>query len=465
VLDLLIHGVRAILPTGSAQVDVGVSKGQIAAIADPGDLTATQIVDGDGMVMLPGGIDPHVHIHTRFGAWTTRDDFYTGTVPAAFGGTTSVIEFAIPERDETSMEAVERRIEEARGRAVVDYTFHACVAGPKFSESVAELTSLAEMGIQSVKIFTTYRDSVGLTMDQVAEVLQASAEAGLLVLVHAESDDVIQRGIADQVANKNLKPTGHALSRSPLAEADAIRNVGDLAAKAGTRVYFVHVSSADGADAVADLKRRRSAVVGETCVQYLFLDDSVYGRSDGERWICSPPIRSTQHQSALWSALRAGILDAVSTDHNCFDSEQKGRHRADFRGVPNGLPGIELRTPVLLEAVHDGRLSWEGLARLTAEAPARIFGLWPRKGSIAVGTDADFVLIDPDAVTDLSISHMATDYSPFAGMRGHGRVVQTWIRGTCVVADEQILVSAGSGAYLPTVTSPFRSANKVRHGR
>src|SRR5438105_3596098 len=202
-LDLAVRSAVAVLPTGSDQVDVGIVGGQIAAIAPPGDLSAKKVIDADGMVMIPGGIDPHVHIHTRFGAWTTLDDFRTGSVPAAFGGTTTLIEFAIPQPGETTVAAVERRLQEARGQAVVDYAFHACVVGHSFSKSIAELPRLAESGTRSLKIFTTYRESVGLSMDQVDQVLRGCAANDLLVLVHAESDDLIQQGIANQVSAGN----------------------------------------------------------------------------------------------------------------------------------------------------------------------------------------------------------------------------------------------------------------------
>jgi dihydropyrimidinase len=456
VLDLLFRGGLVVLPTGPAHVDVGVAGGLIMAIGGPGELTAERVVEGDDLVVLPGGVDPHVHIRTRVGSWTTLDDFHSGTAAAAFGGTTTIIEFAIPEPDETTTRACERRLEAARETAVVDYSFHACVVNSTFAESITQIDGLARLGIGSVKVFTTYLDTIGLTMEQIGHVLRACAPSDLLVLVHAETDEIIREGVSEQVAAGNLAPSGHALARPPSAEADAIRKIAQLAADAVARIYIVHVSSADGAEAVADLKRSRVAVHAETCTHYLFLDDSVYRRPDGELWICSPPLRSSKDQARLWRALFEGTLDAVSTDHNCFDSKQKRLHRGDFRQIPNGLPGIELRTPALLEAVANGRLSWTGLARLTAEAPARIFGLWPRKGAITIGADADMVLVDPTAETDLGDSHMATDYSPFKGLKSLGRVTQTWLRGECVVADGRLLSSPGSGRFLPTSRSSAR---------
>jgi dihydropyrimidinase len=450
MLDLVFKGGLAILPAGPAPVDLGVLDGRIAAIGERGSLEAATSVDVQGMVLLPGGVDPHVHIGTRFGSWTTRDDFYSGTVGAAHGGTTSIIEFAIPEPEESAALALEKRLERARAKAVVDYGFHACVTGHRFDESLRDLGHLPARGIGSVKIFTTYLDSVGITMDHAAAVLDKAAAAGMLVLVHAETDDLIHDGIAREVAAGNLSPVGHLRSRSSTAEADAVARVGALAAHAGAAIYIVHVSSREGMLAVADLKRSGNDVVAETCVQYLVLDDSIYSRPDGELFICSPPIRSIDDQAALWNGVVAGIFDAVSTDHNCFDSDQKAAHKEDFRLVPNGLPGVELRTPVALEAVHTGRLSWTALARLTAEAPARIFGLWPRKGGIVVGADADLVVVEPNAQTDLGVTHMASDYSPFRGITAHGAVRETWLRGNRVVAEGRMLGQPGSGAFLPT---------------
>ena len=461
MLDLVFSGGLAVLPAGPAEVDVGVLDGRIAAIADRGSLEAARAVDVGGMVLLPGGVDPHVHIGTRFGPWTTRDDFHSGTVGAAFGGTTTLIEFAIPEPEESTALALERRLQKARDKAVVDYAFHATVTGHHFDDSVRDLAGLAARGIGSVKIFTTYLDSVGVTMDQASTVLEKAAEAGLLVLVHSETDDLIHDGIAREVAAGNLGPAGHLRSRSAAAEADAVRRVGALAAQNGAALYIVHVSSRDGMNAVAGLKRAGQDVVAETCVQYLFLDESVYGRPDGELWICSPPIRSSRDQAALWNGVQAGVFDAVSTDHNCFDSSQKTQHRDDFRRVPNGLPGVELRTPVMLEAVQQNRLSWAALARLTAEAPARIFGLWPRKGGIAVGADADLVVVDPEATTDLGMTHMATDYSPFRGITAHGAVRETWLRGTCVISEGRVMTLPGSGAFV--ATAPVRKASRSGH--
>ena len=294
-------------------------------------------------------------------------------------------------------------------------------------------------------MFSAYLSTIGLSLDEIGRVLRRAAEVGLLVLVHAEDNEMIDAGIAEQVRAGRLGPRGHADSRSSEAEASAIRSISKLAGDAGARVFFVHVSSAAGAEAVRQAREAGWDVNGETCVQYLFLDDRVYDRSDGELWICSPPIRSRRDQDALWAALSDGTLDLVSTDHNCFDRAQKLTGRGDFRSVPNGLPGVQLRLPILIGAVTAGRLSWEELARLAAEMPARLFGLWPRKGAIAEGADADLVLVDPAGSTDLGTSRMATDYCPLEGLTARGSVSHTWLRGRCIVDAGRFVGERGYG--------------------
>jgi dihydropyrimidinase len=331
---------------------------------------------------------------------------------------------------------------------VVDYNFHACVVRERFSESLTELAQLQSHGISTVKLFTAYCDTIGLDLGQIQTAMEICSAAQLLVMVHCETESLIQKGIADCVADGNLSPYAHLLSRPSLAEADAVRSVCDLAAASNVPVYIVHVSSADGAAVVCERRMRGERVYAETCTHYLFLDDSTYKRPDGELWVCSPPIRERKHQEALWKALEKGTFDLVSTDHNCFNRSQKAARRDDFRLIPNGLPSVEFRTPLLLSAVHDGRLDWTRLACFMAEAPARIFGIWPRKGAIAVGSDADFLLVDPSAETDLSAGHMATDYSPFVGITVPGRILQTWLRGICIARDGELQVEPGYGVRL-----------------
>jgi dihydropyrimidinase len=456
VLDTVIQGGLVIFPQGPCQADLGIgADGRFHAFSLPGELTGKQVVSAEGLVILPGGVDPHVHINMQFSAiQKTIDDFFTGTMPAALGGTTTLVEFAIPRSGETTLDALERRYREASGKAVVDYNFHACVVRERFAESLTELSQLQAHGISTVKLFSAYCDTIGLDLGQIQTVMEACSSANLLVLVHCETESLLQKGIADCVAAGNLSPYAHLLSRSPLAEADAVRSICDLAADADVPVYIVHVSSADGAAVVRERRLRGERVYAETCTHYLYLDDAVYKRPDSELWICSPPIRERSHQEALWKGLEDGIFDIVSTDHNCFNRSQKAARRDDFRLIPNGLPSVEFRTPLLLSAVHDGRLDWTRLARFTAEAPARIFGLWPRKGAIMIGSDADFLLIDPSTETDLSVGHMATDYSPFMGITVQGRILQTWLRGVCIARDGALQVEPGYGVRMtqkPTI--------------
>ncbi len=450
MLETVIKGGLVVFPQGPCQADLGLdADGKFHTISMPGELEGKQSISAEGLIVLPGGIDPHVHINMEFSSiQKTTDDFYTGTLPAALGGTTTLVEFAIPRSGETTLDALERRYREARDKAVVDYNFHACVVRDRFAESLTELAQLQSQGINTVKLFSAYCDTIGLDLGQIQSAMEACRAANQLVLVHCETESLIQKGIADCAAAGNLSPYAHLLSRSSLAEADAVRSICDLAAEVDVPVYIVHVSSAEGAAIVRKRRLRGEHVYAETCTHYLFLDDSTYKRPDGELWVCSPPIRSHDHQEALWKGLHSGTFDIVSTDHNCFNRSQKAAHREDFRLIPNGIPSVEFRTSLLLSSALEGQLDLATLARITAEAPARIFGIWPRKGAIAVGSDADFILVDPSAETDLSSGHMATDYSPFAGITTRGRILQTWLRGVCIASNGKLQVEPGYGVRL-----------------
>lgn len=454
-LTTVIRGADAVLPHGRALVDLGIgADGKFAAVAAPGTLAAPSVFDASGLIALPGGIDLHVHINTFFGGTTTRDDFFAGTSAALFGGTTTVAQFAIPRPGETSLEAVERTHQEARPEVVSDYVVHGCVVRETYEPSLDQFDSLVEKGIRTVKVFSAYTETIGLSLEQIHGLLSCAAEAGITVFVHAETDSLVQEGIDKAVSHGDLGPHGHSVSRTPFAEDDAIRSITDMAGDTGASVYFVHVSGAPSVATLAERRARGDRVIAETCPHYLFLDAAVYDAPDAERWICSPPIRSAEHRTALWDGVQAGVIDTVSSDHNCFDIAQKASSPTDFRAVPNGLPGIEHRLPLLVGAAIAGRLSWERLMQLSSETPARILGLWPQKGALVVGGNADVVLVDPAGHTNLGPGHMATDYSPYEGTTVPGHIERVYLRGQLIIADAQLRAERGSGMWVPVRSEP-----------
>ncbi len=448
-LATVLRGVDAVLPDGRRACDLGIATdGTIGRIAEPGTLRAPRIREATGLVALPGGIDLHVHLDTFFGGTTTRDDFTTGTRAALFGGTTTIAQFAIPRPGETTLDAAERTEEQARDAALSDYAIHGSTVRERYEESLAQLPQLPARGIGTVKIFAAYTDVIGLVPDQIERLLDVAAHTGLTVFIHAETDAEVRAGIAHEVELGELGPVGHARSRTPEAERSSVEACADLARRTGARVYFVHISSAGSIAELAARRTRGERLFAETCPHYLFLDESLYARPDGANWICSPPIRDEANRDALWRGVLDGTLDAVSSDHNCFDLGQKGPAGTDFRNVPNGLPGIELRMPLLIGAAIEGRLSWERLVQVSSQGPANVLGLSPRKGLLAEGSDADLLLVDPGGKTDLGASHMATDYSPYAGQTSRGRIVSVFRRGDLVVDGASLDAKPGSGRQL-----------------
>lgn len=450
-LSVVLRAADAILPHGRAMVDLGINEaGRIEAIGEPGSLAAHRVVDAAGLIAIPGGVDLHVHINTFFGGTTTRDDFFIGTTAALQGGTTTIAQFAIPRPGETSLEAINRTQAEARPAVVADYAVHGAMVRDLFTESLGQLDLFASAGVGTVKIFSAYTDVIGLSLGQIYQLLRAAATRGITIFVHAETDSLINEAIDEAVGLARLGPVGHAESRPPFAENDALRSISDLARSTGTAVYFVHVSAAQSVVTLAERKAiAGSPLFAETCPHYLFLDASKYEGPDGQRWICSPPIRSAPDRAALWAGLSDGTIDTVSSDHNCFDIAQKDAAAADFRAVPNGLPGIETRLPLMIGAAIDGRLTWSEVVRVTSVRPAQILGCWPRKGALAVGADADIVLIDPAGTTDLGATHMATDFVPFAGLQASGRIASVYRRGELVIADGELRAQRGSGSWIP----------------
>jgi dihydropyrimidinase len=454
----VLRGADAVLPHGRAAVDIGIAAdGRIAAFAEPGTLAGHETVEAAGMIAVPGGIDLHVHINTFFGGTTTRDDFFSGTSAALFGGTTTIAQFAIPRPGETSLDAVVRTHAEARDSVVADYVVHGSVVRETYEPSLAQFAALRASGIGTVKVFSAYTDVIGLTLGQIHRLLRAAAAAGITVFVHAETDSLIREGIEDAVGRSELGPHGHAVSRTTLAESDAVRSISDLARDTDASIYFVHLSTAASVATLAERKARGERVHAETCPHYLFLDASVYDGPTGQRWICSPPIRGADDRAALWEGLRSGTIDAVSSDHNCFDTAQKDAGATDFRTVPNGLPGIEDRLPLLIGAAIEGRLDWSRLVSVAADAPARILGLWPRKGALVVGADADIVLIDPAGRTDLGAGHTAGDFRTFAGTQTRGSIEMVYRRGERVIAGQALHAERGSGSWLPIPSGPGRA--------
>ena len=449
----LIKGGTIVNADAMTRADVLVDGEEIALIGIDLDVAADTVVDATGKWVIPGGIDGHTHMQLPFGGTFAKDTFETGTRAAAFGGTTTIIDFAVQPRGGMLREGLDAWHEKADGKACIDYGFHMIVSDMR-DDVLPEMDRLVEEGITDFKLFTAY-PGVFLSDDgAIFKALRQTTKNGGLILMHAENGPVIDVVAADLVAAGTTDPIGHGLARYPVFEGEATNRVIRLAKAAGAPVYFVHLSAKDALDEVRRARDEGLPVFAETCPQYLFLglDDLGHG-FDGAKFVCSPPLRDRAggHQAELWKGLISDDLQLVGTDHCPFDFHgQKELGRGDFRKIPNGLPGVEERVDLLHDGgVVTGKISPSRWVELVSTAPARMFGL-PRKGSIAVGLDADVVVYDPTRKHVLSATthHMDVDYSCYEGLEVTGGSDVVLSRGRIVVDHGQWLGSAGHGRFL-----------------
>ncbi|MCC7361568.1 MAG: dihydropyrimidinase [Anaerolineales bacterium] len=447
---LVVRGGTLVTPTDIFVADIGIDDGVITAWG--GRLAGRRTLDADGLLVIPGAVDPHVHLEMPVGPTQSSDDWATGTRAAAVGGTTTLIDFVEADLGAALLGALAARRAQADGRAVIDYGLHMTLR-EMTPATLAEIPAVVAAGCPSFKTYLTY---AGFYLDDSTfiQALEAVGKAGGLVLVHAENHGLVEHLRRRLPAEGHTGPRYHALSRPVAAEAEAIERATALAEATGCPLYVVHVSTARGAAAVARARARGQTVYGETCPQYLLLTEAELDRPgfEGAKFVCSPPLRPAGNGEALWAGLAASSLQTVGTDHCPFFYQgQKELGREVFTGIPNGLPGIETRLALLHTfGVGAGRLSLNQWVQVCCANPARIFGLYPRKGTLVPGADADIVLFDPQATVTLTKDrlHENVDYTPYAGLTLRGYPHLTLARGEVIAAEGNYVGPAGGGRFL-----------------
>jgi dihydropyrimidinase len=450
--DLVIKGGRVASTEGVAAMDVAIKGGVIAALGR--DLQAHRTIDGAGKLVLPGGVDAHCHIEQLSGGGLMNaDTFETATRSAAFGGTTTVISFAAQHRGDRLRDVVENYSRLAAAGAITDYAFHLWISDPTPETLEQDLPRLIEAGHRSIKIFMTY-DRVRLLDEQILDVMVVARKYGALVCAHAENHGMI-KWMADRLVSRGyVEPKFHGISHPRVCEIEAFERLIRLSQLLDQPVMLFHVSTAEGAAVIRRARGEGIKVFAETCPQYLFLtaQDLDQRGLEGAKWMCSPPPRTTFDQDALWRGLDLGDLQLVSSDHAPYRFDASGKLAAgsspNFKQIANGLPGLETRLPLLFDAmVSQGVSSLEKFVELTATAPAKIYGLYPRKGAIAVGADADIAIWNPDREVTLTDDglHDNVGYNPFAGRRLKGWPEIVLRRGDMIIADGRLQAAPGSG--------------------
>lgn len=462
-MNTLIKNGTLVTAFDTFQSDILIEDEKIARIGLNLTADSDHLIDATGKLILPGGVDPHVHLDLPMFGTVSSDDHYSGHKAAAFGGTTTAMDFVVLE-NEGFHHSVDLWMQKAE-KAAIDYSFHMNLT--QFDEKIAqEIPSLMKMGIQTLKVFTAYNGRLRIDDGSIFKALQITKDNGMLVMAHCENGDVIDTLVEQALAAGHTSPEWHALTRPAWGAVEATLHMAAMAEQADAPVYIVHMNAGGEVDMLKYARERGVKVMGETCPQYLFFTIEHLRRPDGTKWICSPPMRTEEDNARLWEGLSDGILQTVGTDHCPFyfdgtrpivyegseitiPGKELGRH--DFTKIPNGLPGIQDRLPVLwTQGVGARKISANQFVELTSTNPAKIFGLYPRKGSLLIGADADIVIWDPQKKVKYGVaqSHQRTDYNLYEGWELKGCPEKVFLRGKLIVDGTQWLGKSGDGRFL-----------------
>ena len=455
-MSILIKNGRIITAVDDYMGDVFIENETITHIGKSLDMEADEILDASGKYLFPGGLDPHTHLDMPFGGTVSADDFETGTRAAAHGGTTTLIDFAIQTKGQSTLEALDTWHAKAEGKTAIDYGFHMIVTDLE-DDRVHEMKMLADEGVTSYKLFMAYPGVLYVDDGTIYRAMRKAGENGTVVCMHAENGIVIDEIVKRALAEGKTEPKYHALTRPTRMEAEGVHRAISIAEVANVPVYIVHLSSSDALEQVMLARNRGVHAFAETCPQYLFLDHSYYEQEgfEGAKYVMTPALREKWNQDELWKGLRFGDLQSISTDHCpfCF-KDQKTLGIDDFSKIPNGGPGVENRMSLVFNGgVNSGRISLNKFVELTSTAAAKTFGLFPKKGTIAVNSDADIVIFDPNRKETISINnscthHMRVDYNAYEGFEVTGFTETVLSRGKIIIKDCEYMGKKGDGQFL-----------------
>jgi len=451
-MRVLIKNGQVVTAVDNYFADVLIEDDKIAVIGNKLSMEADRTIDAGNMLVIPGGIDPHTHMELPFGGTFASDDFKTGTIAAAHGGTTTIVDFAVQYHGESLIQAVDNWHKKAEGKTAIDYGFH-LITTDLPDERVPEMRQCINEGVMSFKMFMAYP---GVFLVDDATIYRAMKNAGNwggLICMHAENGIVINEIIKHALAEGKTAPKYHALTRPTKAEAEGVHRAIAIAEMAEAPVYIVHLSCSDALDEVREARDNGLPAYAETCPQYLFLDYSLYEREgfEGAKWVMTPPLREKWNQDKLWQGLRGNDLQVISTDHCPFCMKEKELGKDDFTKIPNGGPGVEHRMSMIFNGgVVAGRIGLNRFVELTSTTAAKLFGMFPKKGTIAVGSDADIVIFDPNEEMTITAAahHMNVDYSAYEGMKVRGVTKTVLSRGKVVIDDGKYVGKPGDGQFI-----------------